>query len=62
MSYLLAGSTTCDRANLNQVYGSSAPCTPQSNYSEDMQSSNDSTSALSEISVSSLPRGHLIDD
>jgi hypothetical protein len=55
LSYLLNGSSTGDHANLNQAYGSSAPCTPQSNYSEDMQSSNGSTPALSEVQVSLVP-------
>ncbi|CAO3677837.1 unnamed protein product [Umbelopsis ramanniana] len=49
LSYLLSGAPAGDYANLNQAYGSSAPCTPQSNYSEDMQSSNSSTPALSEV-------------
>ncbi|KAI8576554.1 hypothetical protein K450DRAFT_256172 [Umbelopsis ramanniana AG] len=49
LSYVLSGAPTGDQANLNQAYGSSAPCTPQSNYSEDMQSSNGSTPALSEV-------------
>ncbi|KAI9286911.1 hypothetical protein BC943DRAFT_217199 [Umbelopsis sp. AD052] len=49
LSYLLSGAPTGDHANLNPAYGSSTPCTPQSNYSEDMQSSNGSTPALSEV-------------
>lgn len=57
LSYLLSGAPTSDYANLNQAYGSSAPCTPQSNYSEDMQSSNGSTPAISEVQVSSLIKG-----
>jgi hypothetical protein len=54
LSYLLSEASAGDYANLNQAYGSSEPCTPQSNYSEDMQSSNGSTPALSEVQVSSL--------
>jgi len=55
LAYLLAGAARAENTTVNQLQGSSTPCTPQSNYSEDIQSSNGSTPAMQNISFGQFP-------
>ncbi|GAB5591474.1 rab32 [Umbelopsis nana] len=56
LAYLLAGATRAENTSVNLVQSSSTPNTPQSTFSEDVESSNCSTPAVQDIiSVDQYP-------